>query len=659
MSPLPTRVSKKESLFESLQFKVLAVTIVLVVLVLAVISGVFIFSAQQKATEDIKRNGATFANISAPTIYTYFTQLYTNPESFRTFQTRVEAMLARNSDISQISLLSLNGRILFSTDEFDSGRYSGPARTITDDSTLDLLRVSSDTTSRSVVVNGQSVEEIIVPLQEAGGGHILSMRYLLTDESLSERMDEIYTSTAITSSILVLIVMLSAIYIGRKVEKPIIELTQAAEKIRGGDFDVRVVPRSKDEIGRLALSLNTMATQLKSSYENLEQKVHQRTEDLEKTQIKLLQSVKQHEALLTSIGDGVIATDATGNVNYINTAAQLLLHLTEEESIGKQYNTLWIVEDANKSEVEITEQPIYRALHDGVPISISDFYYARMTAVGEQIRFAVSTNVSPIKIDNQTVGIVAVFRDITHEKNVDRMKTEFISLASHQLRTPLSAIKWFSEMLLNGDAGMLSTEQKDFAKNISDSTDRMVELVSSLLNISRIESGRMIVDPRPTDLKELIGGIINDLKAKTEERQQTLIVSVHSDLPKINLDPRLIGQVYLNLLTNAVKYTPKNGEISVMVSVKGEDIISQVTDNGYGIPKKQQGRVFEKFFRAENISKVETDGTGLGLYLIKSIVESSGGKIWFESEEGKGTSFWFSIPLSGMKAKEGEVTIDM
>lgn len=419
------------------------------------------------------------------------------------------------------------------------------------------------------------------------------------------------------------------LFVGRNLNK----LKLGSARLAGGDFSSQIAVSSHDELGDLAAAFNKMSTSLRGSYRRLA---------LEK---------ERDETLLESMSEGMVALDEEGKVVLINSVAATMLGLDPKTAASTPLDKIPLRTQDDKP-VPPEALPT-NALRAGV---VSNDVFS---LVGKDSRrMLLNISASPIKLEGRIAGAILVMRDVTKEKEIDRMKTEFISLASHQLRTPLSAIKWFSEMLLNGDAGELKPEQKDFTKNIADSTDRMVELVNSLLNISRIESGRIIVDPRPTDLQELIGGIVNDLKAKTEERQQTLIISVHSDLPKINLDPRLIGQVYLNLLTNAIKYTPKKGEISVIVSKKGNDVISQVTDNGYGIPKAQQGRMFQKFFRAENVAKIETDGTGLGLYLIKAIIESSGGKIWFESEENKGTTFWFTLPLSGMKPKEGEVTLD-
>lgn len=414
------------------------------------------------------------------------------------------------------------------------------------------------------------------------------------------------------------------------------KLKVSSARIAGGDFSSQIEISTNDELGELAKSFNQMSASLRASYSRLA---------LEK---------ERDEILLESMSEGMVALDAKGNIVLINSiAAGMLGFKSKQAVIGKKLAESVTFYGTNGKALEWPTLPSSITLQTAETNSQVLEY---RTAGKQKVLLNVAS--SPVKLEGKVSGAILVLRDVTKEKEVDRMKTEFISLASHQLRTPLSAIKWFSEMLLNGDAGKLQPEQMDFTKNIADSTDRMVDLVNSLLNISRIESGRIIVDPHPTDLKELITGIVNDLKAKTEERQQTLIISVHPDMPKINLDPRLIGQVYLNLLTNAIKYTPKKGEISVFISKKGNDVISQVTDNGYGIPKAQQARIFQKFFRAENVAKVETDGTGLGLYLIKAIVESSGGKIWFESEENKGTSFWFTIPLSGMKPKEGEVTLD-
>lgn len=445
---------------------------------------------------------------------------------------------------------------------------------------------------------------------------------------------------------------------GRYFTSPIKVLTEKTKGIMLGDFRQRIKVVSNDEIGVLGQTFNHMTDKLAESYEALEQKVLERTKALQATQARLLENVQQDEALLSSIGDGVVATDKTGRILLMNPAAKEMLKLGDTPIAGRFIHELWDTVTERSEPIPLQDQPISLALSTGRTIHTSDYYFERKLGDTKVARFAVADTTAPVLVNGQTIGTMNVFRDITHEKQVDRMKTEFISLASHQLRTPLSAIRWFTEMLVNGDAGKLTAEQQEFAQNISGSTQRMIELVTSLLNISRIESGRIIVDPKPTDIGKLIGDIVNDLKGKTAEKRQNLVVNVHPDLPMVNLDPQLIGQVFLNFLTNAIKYTPQGGEITVMVSRKGEELISQVADNGYGIPKAQQNRVFQKFFRAENITKVEADGTGLGLYLVKSIIESSGGRVWFKSKEGEGTAFWFSLPMSGMAAKAGEVTLD-
>ncbi|HKU18850.1 MAG TPA: ATP-binding protein [Candidatus Saccharimonadales bacterium] len=427
-----------------------------------------------------------------------------------------------------------------------------------------------------------------------------------------------------------------AVVVASALTRSIRRLREGASRIANGDFSHPVPVKSDDELGQLATVFNEMSGRLSNSYQ------------------RLATETERDKTLLESLGEGVIAIDQDTNVTLVNQKALELFEMPPREKVvGLPVNHIYTLRDEQGHPITAADTPALQALQTTHPAS-GVFVFAKKDAA----KILVMVSASPVVLSGKTIGAIMTLRDVTKEREVDRMKTEFISLASHQLRTPLSAIKWFTEMLVSGDAGELQPDQAEFARNIADSTERMIALVNALLNISRIESGRIMVDPKPTDLKELVSGIVNDLKGKTEEKQQTLIISVHDDLPKINLDPRLIGQVYLNLLTNAIKYTPKGGEVSVFISRKDDDIISQVTDNGYGIPKEQQARIFQKFFRATNAVKVETDGTGLGLYLIKAIIESSGGKIWFESAENKGTTFWFSIPVRGMQAKAGEVTLD-
>ncbi|HLZ14742.1 MAG TPA: ATP-binding protein [Candidatus Saccharimonadales bacterium] len=492
-------------------------------------------------------------------------------------------------------------------------------------------------------------------------------------QSQKEFIKLIFALGSVLSVALTTLVIATSFYL--VIFKRLRQLVDLSHLISHGQLaQAQAVPlaTTKDELGDLALSFREMIHDLINSQnklrdyaQGLEQKVQARTAQLNEN-VKELEIEKdvaereraKDEAILSSIGEGVIATDKAGNVLIMNNIAEDILDLDHGANVGKAMVSLFSLANETGAAIPAEEHPLYITITKGQKIS-KTFVFTKKDAR----KITINITSAPVVQKNaqgqeNIVGTINIIRDITKEKEIDRMKTEFISLASHQLRTPLSAIKWFSEMLLSGDAGALNSDQTDFAKNISDSTERMIQLVTSLLNISRMESGRIMIDPQPTDLKELIESLAKELQVKVLERHQNLIISVHDDLPKINLDAKLIRQVYLNLLTNAIKYTPKGGEISVFISRKDDQIISQVTDNGYGIPVAEQPKMFQKFFRAANVAKVETDGTGLGLYLIKAVIDASKGKIWFKSEEGKGTTFWFSLPMSGMQAKKGEVTLD-
>lgn len=466
---------------------------------------------------------------------------------------------------------------------------------------------------------------------------------------------------------LILDTAVAILLLSNSTSESITKLTEGIEMISEGNLDYKINVQPQDAVGELSSSLNKMTAKLKASHAVREEKIQEvtnalarKSEELENERQKSVNIEKkafidkaEAEATLTSIGEGVVVTNPEGKILIFNQAAEQMTHWKSSEVVGNYWFEIVPAVDENGILIPRKDRDMYKALITGNKVFAHSIYLQKGAT-----KVFVAVTATPIVLNGQITGAVEVFRNIGRELEVDRMKSEFISLASHQLRTPLSASKWFSEMLINGDAGELNPEQKEYVGNIFDSNERMISLVNSLLNISRIESGRIIINPKITDINKLVSEVITEVKIKSDLKKQQIIFSIHSNLPLINIDPILIREVYVNLLTNASKYTPEGGEISIFVSKKDNELISQVSDNGYGIPKKDYSKVFQKFYRAENIIKIETDGNGLGLYLTKAIIESSGGKIWFESTENKGTSFYFSIPLSGMKARIGEVSLD-
>ncbi len=279
-----------------------------------------------------------------------------------------------------------------------------------------------------------------------------------------------------------------------------------------------------------------------------------------------------------------------------------------------------------------------------------------------QLTHALNELISRIK--------TGVAQDVSRHQELAQAKTDFVALASHQLRTPLSIIKWYIDFLLAGDAGELTAEQKHYLKEVYRSNERLIELVNALLDVSRIDVGTFAIEPEPTDIvakaEEALARFmpeINEKKIKVEKE--------FDRLPLINLDPRLTKIVFENIISNAVKYTPPGGIIRLEIKKTDKDVLIKISDTGCGIPREQQPKIFTKLFRADNVKRIESVGTGLGLYIVKAVIEKSGGKIWFQSPSldlflsqeqkkkktklGKnmGTTFFITIPLRGMKPKPG------
>jgi PAS domain S-box-containing protein len=357
--------------------------------------------------------------------------------------------------------------------------------------------------------------------------------------------------------------------------------------------------------------------------------------------------IAQSEALFNSLGDGAIATDEFGRVTRINAVALDILQYKESEVVGEWFPKIFVALDESLTPLSLIDRPITKAFLTGRPVYEKMLY---RTKTGQYRPVAV--NVSPILIDGRPSGAIEVFRDITVEQNVERMKSEFISLASHQLRTPLSAVKTYAHMLLEGYMGDLVPAQKKALRTILGAANRMNELVNMLLNVTRVESGSIALNKKNYNLQRLAEEVAKELQIAANEKN----ISLRMKLPKepciVRTDNLIAKEILINLVNNAVKYTPENGQVTIRLEQKKNTAVFAVIDTGIGIPSYSQEHIFTKFFRAQNVIKRETTGTGLGLYLVQGLVETLGGKVWFVSQENVGSTFYFSLPLKTTASRQ-------
>jgi len=246
---------------------------------------------------------------------------------------------------------------------------------------------------------------------------------------------------------------------------------------------------------------------------------------------------------------------------------------------------------------------------------------------------------------NNIIGTVTVFRDITKLRDIEQMKNSFLSVAAHQLRTPLGSMRWGMELLINGDLGKLSKDVKETIEQLYENSGRMVVLVNDLLNVSRIDGGKNWEKKQSIDLIENIDAVIHTMNAEAKKRSVEIVFKHPESIPFISAPPKHLYEAIENLVSNGIKYNRSKETLTITIEIKEKTILLKVADRGIGIAKEDQSKIFSKFFRASNAVHKETEGSGLGLSVVKSYIEECNATIRFESEENVGTTFFVEFPI--------------
>jgi len=351
-------------------------------------------------------------------------------------------------------------------------------------------------------------------------------------------------------------------------------------------------------------------------------------------------STDELEAAFDGMGEAVVIINTRGIVVRANGVALKMLGYRTTEFIGQLFYKKVKALTADHRIIESGSRPTVKAILSGQSVYDYIYYQGKNKAP-----MPVFVSASPIIKNGQMIGAIDIFRDISMEEAVDQMKSEFISLASHQLRTPLSSIKTYSHLILDGYMGPVDEQIRLALRVIVSATDRMNELISTLLSISRMESGTIVLRKDNVDIAKTALEVINDIAVIAGSKGVEVKLEAKDKEPVlIRSDRPIVKEIIANLVSNAVKYSMDNGLVIVAVKPQAAYVTISVSDNGLGIPAQSQAQIFSKFFRAHNVIEQETNGTGLGLYLVKGLVEQLGGRISFTSEQDKETVFKVKLP---------------
>ncbi len=585
-------------MFKSIQYKIVAVFILLV-LSIAISMGVLM------TTNTVSFYHREFSSMMENT----FTESFIN----ELFRTAVGENAAENLNRTIVSYIGPLG--------IDSYRFY----CVLDGSDASVLYTSDAEKSKSLDMSdniitalnggrGNSVNseraymDYALPVGADGARYIIYVRD--TKDELNSILKNIVTVILRSVLIALFITIVLGFLLGRTISSPIITLTKRAEKIAGGDFESIPVSVADDEIGRLSNTFRYMSATLSDTIDEVK---------TEKNKI---------EAILQNMTDGILAFNLSGELIHINPEAQKLLGLSY---IGG-----------------VSFDSLFNEL--GVDIKIGNLLYIKQDEPIEKIATLSSKYIrftfAAVMKDNNADGILVVMHDITAQEKLELSRREFVANVSHELRTPLTTVKSYAETLMDtafDDRGV----QMRFLSVIAQEADRMTRIVRDLLTLSRLDEKRPErQSAEAIDLKSFLGGIVERMSVSAKKKEQTITYRQMNSVGEFYSNRDKLEQVIINIISNAIKYTPSGGRIEVFSGKLYSDIYIKVTDNGIGIPKENLPRIFERFYRVDKARSRDTGGTGLGLAIAKQIMDEMGGDIKITSEVDKGTEVTITVPTA-------------
>lgn len=607
-------MNSKIKFFQSIRFKFALIFALMLMLTLEIVGAFFMRQLERQNLNNFKQQIVLPSYIEN----SLATQLGRSNTASATRRIRTILAEVNNNNISEIRVIDSKGIIRGTSNSANQGVVG---------------QKTTDTAVKNALVSGRTHTEYlydntnhdryyvnIVPLSSSNGNNnevgVLYMRANL--EGVYSTINNIYVIyiTAVLASII--LSLLLSIYISREITAPIEEMRKQTMRIARGDYSGQVEVVDNDELGQLAGAINNLSVRVEES------------QDASESERRRLDSVLSH------MTDGVIATDRRGNITIINnTALQLLNYDEEDDVIGKSITDV----------LKIRKQYTMRQLIDQSQTHL-------MVDMNDANGLILSAFFTPIQRESGFVsGLVCVLHDVTSQQKEERERKQFVSNVSHELRTPLTSVKSYVEALTDG-AWKDPEVAPRFLKVVQDETERMIRMINDLLSLSRMDSGTAKLNLEYVNINELFNYILNRfdmiIKKEKNENPDGKHYSIVRHFTKqdlwVEIDTDKFTQVIDNIMNNAVKYSPDGGVITCRLVATDKHVILSISDQGLGIPRKYINRIFDRFFRVDKARSRKQGGTGLGLAISKEVVNMLGGQIWVDSTEGRGSTFYISLP---------------